>query len=49
MTGGANREAPRVPPGDAPTPPADTPAGTGRTTEASAGTRRGGKDPDRGS
>ena len=48
MTGGANREAPRVPPGDAPTPPADTPAGTGRTTEASAGTRRGGKDPDRG-
>ena len=53
MTGGANREAPRVPPGDTPTPPADTPAGTGGTTEASAGraragTRRGGKDPDRG-
>jgi 1-acyl-sn-glycerol-3-phosphate acyltransferase len=53
MTGGANREAPRVPPGNAPTPPADPPAGTGRTTEASAGrasagTRRRGKDPDRG-
>lgn len=53
MTGGANREAPRVPPGNAPTPPAATPSGTGRESEASAGkgragTRRGGKHPDRG-
>jgi 1-acyl-sn-glycerol-3-phosphate acyltransferase len=53
MTGGANREAPRVPPSNAPTPPPATPSGTGRESEASAGkgragTRGGGKHPDRG-
>ena len=44
MTGGSSREAPRVPRGDAPTPP----AGTGREAEAPTGTARGGKNPDRG-
>jgi 1-acyl-sn-glycerol-3-phosphate acyltransferase len=44
MTGGSSREAPRVPRGDAPTPP----AGTGREADAPTGTARGGKNPDRG-
>jgi len=44
MTGGSSREAPRVPRGDAPTPP----AGTGREADAPTGTAGGGKNPDRG-
>jgi 1-acyl-sn-glycerol-3-phosphate acyltransferase len=51
MTGGSNREAPRVPPSDAPTPPAATPSGTGQeasTGRAPAGAGRGGRNPDRG-
>jgi 1-acyl-sn-glycerol-3-phosphate acyltransferase len=53
MTGGANREAPRVPPGDAPPPPAATPTGRGRGGVAPSGRGRAGRGrrgnhPDRG-